>query len=115
MTKIIVNNCVYKTHPIFTLYAASRDGKIIHLIKQIPQIGTENNNGYFMLSVRKFGESKQKNYCVHKFVWETYNGEIPDGKEIDHIDNDKKITSLIIFSFLIIVQIAKRQLNLALI
>ena len=94
MPKIIIENCSYKTHPIFTLYAASRDGKIIHLIKQIPQIGTENDNGYFMLSVRKFDELKQKTVLVHKLVWETYNGEILAGKEIDHIDDDKKNNKL---------------------
>ena len=115
MTEIIVNNCVYKTHRIYTQYAASRDGYIIHITKQVPNKGIENNIGYMMQTVWKFDELKQKNVTVHKLVWETYNGEIPDGKEIDHIDNDKKITSLIIFRFSIIVQIAKKQLNLALI
>ena len=116
MTEIIVNNCVYKTHPIYTQYAASRDGYIIHITKQAPSKGIENNIGYLIQAVWKFDELKQKTVLVHKLVWETFNGEIPAGKEIDHIDNDKKkITSLIIFSFLIIMQIAKKQLNLALI
>lgn len=25
----------------------------------------------------------------HRLVWETFNGDIPNGFEIDHIDNDK--------------------------
>ena len=94
MTEIIVNNCVYKTHPIYTQYAASRDGYIIHITKQVPNKGIENNIGYMMQTVWKFDELKQKNVTVHKLVWETYNGEIPDGKEIDHIDNDKKNNKL---------------------
>ena len=60
MTEIIVNNCVYKTHPIYTQYAASRDGYIIHITKQIPQIGIENKMGYMMRTVWKIGESKKK-------------------------------------------------------
>ena len=90
MTEIIVNNCVYKTHRIYTQYAASRDGYIIHITKQVPNKGIENKMGYMMQTVWKFDESKKKNVLVHRIVWETYNGEIPAGKEIDHIDNDKK-------------------------
>ena len=41
------------------------------------------------ISVRKYG-GIQKRYQVHRFVWECYNGIIPDGKVIDHINNNKK-------------------------
>ena len=39
--------------------------------------------------VRKYGDKNQKTYHVHRFVWECYNGIIPDDKVIGHI-NDKK-------------------------
>ena len=40
-------------------------------------------------NVRKYG-GMQKKYQVHRFVWECFNGIIPDGKVIDHINNDKE-------------------------
>ena len=33
MIKIEINDCVYKTHPKYNLYAASEDGNIIHIVK----------------------------------------------------------------------------------
>ena len=32
----------------------------------------------------------KKTYHVHRFVWECFNGNIPEGKVIDHINNDKE-------------------------
>jgi len=31
-----------------------------------------------------------KSYAVHRIIWEMFNGVIPEGKEIDHIDRDKR-------------------------
>lgn len=39
----------------------------------------------------------QKNKLVHRLVWEAFNGPIPDGKEIDHINgvkNDNRLVNL---------------------
>ena len=41
------------------------------------------------LNVRKHGQSGFKSYQTHRFIWECFNGLIPDGKEIDHINNIK--------------------------
>ena len=40
-------------------------------------------------SVRKFSQSGQKTYHVHRFVWECFKGVIPEGKVIDHVNNKK--------------------------
>lgn len=49
------------------------------------------------LQVRLYNELRNANgkkkgilFYVHRLVWETFNGEIPEGKEIDHIDNDTR-------------------------
>ena len=89
MTKIEINERVYKLHPIYDLYAASKDGYIIHIIKKVPNKGNKNGGGYLKFIVRKHGQSKFKNYYVHRFIWECFNGIIPDGKEIDHINNKR--------------------------
>ena len=39
--------------------------------------------------VRKHGQNGQKNYYVHRFVYECFNSIIPDGKVIDHVNNIK--------------------------
>ena len=39
--------------------------------------------------VRKHGQNGQKGYYVHRFVYECFNGIIPDGKVIDHVNNIK--------------------------
>ena len=42
-----------------------------------------------MCAVRKHGQKGQKQYHVHRFVWECFNGLIPEGKVIDHINDIK--------------------------
>ena len=90
MNQIIINNYAYNIHPVYNLSAGSEDGKIIHIIKQIPHFGTKNNNGYMMCMVRKHCQSGQKSYLSHRFIWECFNGLIPDGMHIDHKNDDKE-------------------------
>lgn len=87
MTTITINECIYKIHPIYDLYAGSEDGKIIYIIKRVPHKGNKINSGYLRVCVRKHGQSGQKKFQVHRFIWECFNGLIPDEKEIDHINN----------------------------
>lgn len=41
---------------------------------------TANEQGYLRVNT-KIGKQ-----FVHRIIWETFNGEIPDGFEIDHVD-----------------------------
>ena len=90
MITITIDECVYKVHLIYNLFAGSKDGKIIHIIKQIPHLGSETNTGYLQFNVRKHGQSSQKNYKVHRFIYECFNGLIPDEMVIDHINDNKE-------------------------
>ena len=87
MTTITINECVYKIHPIYDLYAGSKDGNVIHIIKQVPHKGSYNRFGYLQCMVRRHGQSGQKRYQVNRFVYECFNGIVPIGLEIDHINN----------------------------
>ena len=49
----------------------------------------KNDNGYIKCVVRKHAQNCQKTYYVHRFIWECFNGIIPDGKVIDHVNNIK--------------------------
>ena len=89
MSTIEIENCVYKVHPVYNLYASDGNGNIIHLVRQVPSPGQKNKNGYLFCMVRKHGQNGQKGYYVHRFVYECFNGIIPDGKVIDHVNNIK--------------------------
>ena len=55
----------------------------------------KNNNGYEIVSLYRDGVQKQ--FTVHRLVWNAFNGAIPDGKEIDHINtvrDDNRLENL---------------------
>ena len=89
MSNIKINNCVYKVHPVYNLYASDGNGNIIHLVKQVPSTGQKHKIGYLFCMVRKHGQNGQKGYYIHRFVYECFNGIIPDGKVVDHVNNIK--------------------------
>jgi len=88
--KIEIEKCVYFVHPIYDLYAGSKDGNVIHITKRVLNKGHKTNRGYVSVSVRKHSQSGYKVYLAHRFIWECFNGVTPNGKEIDHINNDKE-------------------------
>ncbi|TDN64266.1 HNH endonuclease [Scandinavium goeteborgense] len=48
--------------------------------------------GYYQISVTNNNVSRR---CyVHRLVWEAFNGAIPEGYEIDHVDENKGNNSL---------------------
>lgn len=47
----------------------------------------KKDNGYLYVGLSKDG--KVKCFYVHRLVWEAFNGPIPDGYEINHINEDK--------------------------
>ena len=42
------------------------------------------NSGYYIIGLTK--QSILKFYYVHRLVWESFNGSIPEGYEINHLD-----------------------------
>ena len=48
--------------------------------------------GYFQIGVTN--NYLPKRCYVHRLVWEAFNGPIPDGFEIDHVDENKANNSL---------------------
>ena len=41
------------------------------------------------LAVHLFKDGKGKMYKVHRLVWEAFNGPIPEGMQINHLNEDK--------------------------
>ena len=45
------------------------------------------NNGYYRVILCK--QSVKKTYLVHRLVWETFNDTIPEGLQVNHINEIK--------------------------
>ena len=76
----------FRRHPIYDLYFGSKCGRFIHVERKVNNRGTKERTGYLKCKIRAEG-GKQKNYYVHRFIWECFNGLIPKGMEIDHIND----------------------------
>ena len=50
-------------------------------------LSTRVCNGYVIVTLSK--EGKEKDFRLHRLIWMTFNGKIPDNMEINHINEDK--------------------------
>ena len=87
--KVSIDGKKYYIHPIFTNYAASKDGEILNV--KTGRILKKNltDKGYYQFKVNDKKLIKPKNYYIHRFEWECVRGVIPEGFVIDHIDSVK--------------------------
>ena len=76
----------YISHPIYTDFESSRCVIIRHR-RFKKYLGRINKFGYMCVVVYNCG--KMKNYQSARFIYECYNGFIPIGLIIDHINRDK--------------------------
>lgn len=77
----------------FTKYEVFEDGRVYsYQLKRFlkPQ---KDKKGYCRL--RLYGNNgERKDYLVHRVVWIAVNGEIPEGMEVNHINEDKSNCSI---------------------
>lgn len=55
-------------------------------------IDSMSNKGYYVINVLH-----ERQYCVHRIIWECANGQIPEGYDVHHINENKldnRITNL---------------------
>ena len=52
----------------------------------------KTKDGYLFVILYKNGE--RKTYRVNRLVWETFNGKIPEGYQVNHISEDKTQNNL---------------------
>lgn len=89
----IYDNEHYKSHPVLTDYVANMNGDVLRKDNHIHVLGSKTNTGYNHLTLTTIDGNK----CYkmrHVFVYECFNGIVPDGHEIDHIDNNKNNNKL---------------------
>ena len=85
--KILNGGKKFYIHPIFSKYAASKEGEILNV--KTGRILKKNltDKGYYLFRISDKNLSKPKNYYIHRFEWECVRGVIPEGFVIDHIDS----------------------------
>lgn len=87
--EIYVNGLKFRVHSVYDQYAASKCGKIVNIDREAILLGSPLNSNYLVCWVRAKNTRKGKTVLLHRFVWECYNGIIPDCLVIDHINDDK--------------------------
>ena len=87
--KILNGGKKFYIYPIFSNYAASKDGEILNVTTGRILKKNLNNNGYYHFRVNDKKLIKPKNYLIHRFEWECVKGVIPEGFVIDHFDSVK--------------------------
>lgn len=77
----------WKTIPGFENYRINRNGEIINKFGKLLKPG-KMSNGYMHVSLSN-KEIKGKHLYVHHLVWLAFNGEVPEGLLICHIDTNR--------------------------
>ena len=73
-------------------YSITDDGRVWSHISNKWMKTISDKRGYHRIRLSKDG--KAKTFLVHRLVWTSFNGTIPEGKEINHKDEDKTNNNL---------------------
>lgn len=78
-------------------YAVSNYGRVINLhfrgtnktrLLKLHKNRTNDNMAYYQVCIID-GNNKEIRLLVHRIVWEAFNGKIPEGMQINHINENK--------------------------
>ena len=95
--RVIIDGVKYYKHPVFSNYAANKDGDIYSLKRKKIINKNKDSNGYLFFIICSNKLEKPKFYYQHRFVYEVFRGPIPHGFEVDHIfpvKTDNRIKNL---------------------
>ena len=95
--RVIIDGKKYYKHPVFSNYAASKNGDILSLKNERILKMTKNTSGYLYFSLCNKKLEKVIKYKQHRFVFEVFRGPIPKFFEVDHINDirtDNRIKNL---------------------
>ena len=87
--RVIFDEVKYYKHPVFSNYAANKNGDILSLKTQKNLSMLKGTNGYLFFKICDKKLEKPKNYLQHRFVYEVFKGVIPSCFEVDHINEIK--------------------------
>ena len=77
--KVTIGGKKFYIHPIFSKYAASKEGEILNV--KTGRILKKNltYQGYYQFKISDKNLIKPKTYYIHRFEWECIKGVIPEG------------------------------------
>ena len=87
--RVIIDGVKYYIHPVFSIYAASKNGNVINVKNKRILKMINNGKGYLFFKICDKKIKKPINYYQHRFVYEVFRGPIPRCFEIDHQNNIK--------------------------
>ena len=87
--RFIIDGKKYYKHPVFSNYAANKNGEVINVKRGKNMKMNKVGSGYLQFSIYNKKIEKRNNYYQHRFVYEVFKGVIPRFFEIDHINNLK--------------------------
>ena len=99
--RVIIDGKKYYKHPVFSNYAASKNGNVLSLRSKKIISMVKNGSGYLYFNIYDEKLEKRKNYTQHRFVYEVFRGPIPRCFEVDHINeikSDNRIKNLQLLS-----------------
>ena len=79
----------FNYHHIYTNFGANKYGQIYNKKTKRCSIGNLLSDGYFIITLSQ-NDLPKKTVVVHRFVYECYNGNIPDKMEINHKDLNRQ-------------------------
>ena len=87
--RVIIDGKKFYKHPVFSNYAANKNGEVINVKTGRNMKMNKVGRGYLQFTICSKKLEKRKNYYQHRFVYEVFKGPIPRFFEIDHRDNNK--------------------------
>ena len=99
--RVIIDGKKYYKHPVFSNYAASKNGNVLSLRSKKIISMVKNGSGYLYFNIYDEKLENRKNYTQHRFVYEVFRGPIPRCFEVDHINeikSDNRIKNLQLLS-----------------
>ena len=95
--RVIFNGKKYYKHPVFSNYAANKNGDIVNVKTKKNLKMIKDSVGYLFFNICDKKMEKPKTYLQHRFVYEVFKGPIPRFFEVDHINeikSDNRIKNL---------------------
>ena len=87
--RVIIKGVKYYKHPVFSNYAARKNGHVINVKKNKKIKITKDIGGYFKFIIFSEKVEKPINYYQHRFVFEVFKVVIPKCLQVDHINEIK--------------------------
>lgn len=79
--------------PNYSSYVVLPNEGLVYSLKNNKFIGSKNHNGYWKCSLHS-DNNERWNTIIHRVIWTAVNGDIPDGLEVNHIDENKTNNSI---------------------